>query len=275
LSSFYRPPASRTIRPGRRRPGRRLLAPGLAALLSAAVALLGLLVLRTHPRFAVNRVVLEGVPEARRAEVEELTDGWIGCPLLFLDLDQPVAELSKLSWVAAASARRIVPDTIAVRVAARPPVALVARADRGGELWTIDRGGSFTGPYTGRALSKSDDFVVLSGASGAAALAKGAAFVAALRADAPDLLARVSDVALVPEGFAVTDRVAKARLLFGPDAAEPARPGAAGKAAPLWRAFLALRPELDRYALPATEADLRFSGRIVLKAPGDAGRGKT
>jgi hypothetical protein len=76
-------------------------------------------------------------------------------------------------------------------------------------------------------------------------------------------------VALVPEGFAVTDRVARARLLFGPDAVE------LGKAAPLWRAFLALRPELDRHALSATEADLRFAGRIVLKAPGDSGRGKT
>ena len=67
----------------------------------------------------------------------------------------------------------------------------------------------------------------------------------------------------------MTDRHARARLLFGPDAAEP------GKAAPLWRAFLALRPELDRHALSLAEADLRFAGRIVLKAPGDSGRGKT
>jgi hypothetical protein len=222
-----------------------------------------------HPRFTVNRVVLEGVPEARRVEAEELTDAWIGRPLLFLDLEQPVAELSKRSWVAAATARRVVPDTITVRVVARPPVALVVRADKGGELWTIDRGGSFTGPYTGRALSKSDDFVVLSGASDAASLAKGAAFLETLRGDDPGLLARVSDVALVPEGFAVTDRIAQARLLFGPDAAEPRR------AAPLWRAFLALRPELDRHALPLAEADLRFAGRIVLKEPGDAGHGKT
>jgi len=35
------------------------------------------------------------------------------------------------------------------------------------------------------------------------------------------------------------------------------------------------RPELDRHFLPATEVDLRFAGRIVLKAPGDTGRGKT
>jgi cell division septal protein FtsQ len=269
MSSFYRPPSSRTVRPTRRRAGSRLLVPALSLLLLAAFTLSGLVVLRTHPRFVVNRVVLDGVPEARRAETEELTDAWIGRPLLFLDLQKPVAEISKKSWVAAASARRIVPDTIAVRVVARPPVALVARADKAGELWTIDRGGSFTGPYSGRALSKNDDFVVLAGASDASALARGAAFLEAIRAEDPALLARVSDVALVPEGFAVTDRVARARLLFGYDAAEP------GKAAPLWRAFLALRPELDRHALALAEADLRFAGRIVLKAPGDSGRGKT
>ncbi|MFI5119326.1 MAG: cell division protein FtsQ/DivIB [Thermoanaerobaculia bacterium] len=269
MSSFYRLPASRLVRPMRRRAGRQLLVPAVVSLVAVGLGLSGLLLLRTHPRFAVNRVVLEGVPEARRSEAEELTDGWIGRPLLFLDLDGPVADLSKRSWVASATARRIVPDTIAVRVVARPPVALVARPDKDGELWTIDRGGSFIGPYTGRALSRSDDFVVLSGETSAAALARGARFLEVLREEDPELLARVSGVVLVPEGFAVTDRIAKACLLFGPDGTEPQR------VAPLWRAFLALRPELDRHSLPATEADLRFSGRIVLKAPGDTGRGKT
>jgi hypothetical protein len=253
----------------RRGAGRRLLVPAVVCLLFVVLGLSGLLLLRTHPRFAVNRVVLEGVPEARRSDAEELTDGWIGRPLLFLDLDAPVAELSKRSWVASATARRIVPDTIAVRVVARPPVALVARPDKGNELWTIDRGGTFIGPYTGRALSKSDDFVVLSGASDAASLERGAKFIEVLREEDSDLLGRVSGVVLVPEGFSVTDRIARASLLFGPDAAETK------KAAPMWRAFLALRPELDRHSLPATEADLRFSGRIVLKAPGDTGHGKT
>src|SRR5450759_4046282 len=127
--------AARTASVGRtsRRPGRRrLVLPTLAVLAAATFALSGLVVLRAHPRFAVNRVVMDGVPEARRAETEELTDAWIGRPLLFLDLEQPVAELSKKSWVAHASTRRIVPDTIAVRVVARPPVALVARADKDG-----------------------------------------------------------------------------------------------------------------------------------------------
>ncbi len=269
MSSFYRPPSSRTVRPTRRRPGRRLLVPALFVLLLAGLGLGGLVVLRAHPRFAVTRVVLEGVPEARRAEAEELTDGWIGRPTLFVDLDGPVAELSKRSWVAAASARRVVPGTIAVVVVARPPVALAVREDRGGELWTVDRTGSFIGPYAGRALGKGDDFAVLAGASDAQARALGAAFLDVLRAEDPDLLARASDVAVVPEGFAVTDRVASCRLLFGPDAAAP------GRAAPIWRAYLALLPELERNGLPTSDADLRFAGRIVLKAPGDPGRGNT
>ena len=87
----------------RRGAGRRLLLPAMVSLLLVVLGLSGLLLLRTHPRFVVNRVVLEGVPEARRSEAEELTDGWIGRPLLFLDLDEPVAELSKRSWVASAT----------------------------------------------------------------------------------------------------------------------------------------------------------------------------
>lgn len=269
MSSFYRPPSSRTVRPTRRRAGRRLLVPAFSALLLAALGLAGLVVLKVHPRFSVVRVVLEGVPDARRAEAEELTDGWIGKPTLFVDLEGPVAELSKRSWVAAASARRVVPGTIAVVVVARPPVALVAREDAGGALWTIDRTGSFIGPYAGRALSGGDDFPILTGAGDAGARARGAAFLDVLHAEDPDLLARASDVAIVPEGFAVTDRVAACRLLFGQDAAMP------GRAAPIWRAFLALLPELERSALPTSDADLRFAGRIVLKAPGDPGRGNT
>lgn len=269
MSSFYRPPSSRTVRPTRRRPGRRLLVPALTVLFLAALGLGGLVALRTLPRFAVTRVVLEGVPEARRAEAEELTDGWIGRPTLFVDLQGPVAELSKRSWVASASARRVVPGTISVVVVARPPVAVAVREDKRGELWTVDRTGSFIGPYGGRTLEGGDDFVVLSGAADDAARARGAAFLDVLKTEDPDLLARASEVTVVPEGLAVTDRVASCRLLFGPDAVTP------GRAASIWRAYLALLPELERRALPTSDADLRFAGRIVLKAPGDPGPGKT
>jgi cell division protein FtsQ len=224
------------------------------------------LTLRLHPRFAVNRVVLEGIPESRRAEAEELTDGWIGKPLLFADIAGPVTALSGRPWVASASARRVVPDTVVVRIVARPPVAL---ARKGGEIWTVDRSGVWLGPYAGRGVGRDDDFVVIDPGETPDGVARGAAFLETLRTEDPELLARVSELGVNPDGFRLVDRVARATLLFAPDADEP------GRAAPIWRAFLALRPELERHALTTAEVDLRFADRIVLKAPADSERGKT
>jgi len=268
VSSFYRPDASRVVRPTRRRAGRRALLPALVVFALALSALAALLVLRHHPRFAVTRVVLEGVPEPRRAEAEEVTDALVGQPLLFVNLEAAVSDLSKRPWVEEASARRLVPGTLVVTVVSRPPVAL---ARRGAELWTVDRLGTPLGPFKGRALAADDDFVILDGDE--ERIRRGAGFLAALREEDPALLARLSDVTVIDDGLLVTDRIARVRLLFSRDAAEPGR--TAGAAAS-WRAYLALIPELPRLFLAPGEADLRFDGRIVLKAPPDsAGRGKT
>lgn len=266
MSSFYRPPASRVLRPTRRRGYRIAVLPVVLVFVAGAAVFSVYLTLRLHPRFAVNRVVLEGVPESRRAEAEELTDGWIGKPLLFADIAGPVTALSGRSWVASASARRVVPDTISVRIVARPPVALARKGD---EIWTVDRAGSWLGPYTGRAVGRDDDFVVIDPGVVEDGVARGAAFLETLRNEDPALLARVSELLVRLDGFRLVDCVARVPLLFAPDANEP------GRAAPIWRAYLALRPELERHALTTTEVDLRFADRIVLKAPSDGGRGKT
>lgn len=271
MSEFYRPPSVRTPRASRRRGSWKGAAALVLFVLGAGGAVFGgWVALRVHPRFTVKRVVLEGVPDARRSETEELTDAWIGKPLLFVDIESALARLSARPWVASAAARRIVPDTVAVCVFARPAVALARRGDA---LWTIDRAGTWLGPYAGRAVSRADDFVLLDvSASGedASALARGAAFVEALRNEDPALLARASEVEVLKEGFAVVDKSAKARLLFGRDASER------GRAAPIWRAFLALRPELERHSIAGAEVDLRFADRIVLKAPSEnGGRGNT
>jgi len=266
LSSFYRPPAARLARPHRRRPALRGLRTGLLVLALALAALAGALVLKHHPRFAVRRVVLDGVPEARRADAEEVTDPLLGRPLLFVDLDAVVDGLARRPWVARASARRIVPDTLVIHVEARPPMAL---ARHGGVLWTVDREGTWLGPYEGRALSGADDFPIVDGPGDDGSVRTGALFLAALRSEDPALFSRVSDVAVVPEGLEVTDRVARARLVVGRD------PDAAPRTAAAWRAFLALAPDLARRGLPSDAADLRFDGRLVLHVPPDAlGRGK-
>jgi len=271
MSSFYRPPATRLVRPTRRRPPWRALRPTLAVLALALAGLAGTLVLTHHPRFAVKRVVLEGVPDARRAEAEEVTDALLGRPLLFVDLDAAVDGLARRPWVARVAARRLIPDTLVVRVEARPPMAL---ARRGADLWVVDRGGSWLGPYAGRALSGEDDYPIIGALAGGPGdeegVRRGAAFLAALKAEDPTLFARVSEVAVSSDALAVTDRVARARLLLPGDPAETPHAAAA------WRAWLALAPHLGRRGLPVDAADLRFEGRIVLNAPSEYfGRGKT
>jgi hypothetical protein len=267
VSSFYRPPATRPVRPVRRRSPFRALRPAFALLALAVLALGGVLVLKLHPRFAVKRIVLEGVPEARRAEAEEVTDGLLGRPLLFVDLDGAVEGLAKRPWVARAAARRLVPDTLVVTVEARPAVAL---ARHGSDLWTVDGGGLWLGPYSGRAVSGEDDFPLIDGPGDEETVRQGAAFLVALKGEDAALFARVSEVAVLPEAFSVTDRVARARLLL------PGDPATVARAAAAWRAWLALAPDLARRGLPLDAADLRFDGRIVLDAPPELlGRGKT
>lgn len=267
MTGFYRPPATGRVRPARRRAPWRAVGPALALLSLALFGLGGGLVLKLHPRFAVKRIVLEGVPEARRAEAEQVTDVLLGRPLLFVDLDRAVDGLAKLPWVARAAVRRLVPDTLVVRVEARPPVAL---ARRGSELWLVDRGGTWLGLYAGRAVSGEDDFPLIEGPGDEETVRRGAAFLVALKREDEALFSRVSDVELLKDAVSVTDRVARARLLLPDDPAEAARAAAA------WRAWLAIAADLRRRGLPVDAADLRFDGRIVLEAPPELlGRGKT
>ncbi len=267
--AYYRPGTIRPPRPPRRRDATRraLLGVLLAAVLGGSAAAAWATVQR-HPRFLVKRVVLTGVPEPHRNEVEALSDPWIGCPLLSVDLDAAIEELSSRPWVARAAARRVVPDTISVQVEPRAPVALARRAD---ELWTVDQEGLWLAPYSGG--PGAPRFVVLdpSGApSPEEAIVRGARLLARLRAEDPDLYTRVSEVEVLSEGFAVVDVPARLRLFLGDDAVAP------GKAFARWRAFLALAPELGRRGLLPREVDLRFENRIVLKAPGaEAARGDT
>ena len=267
--AYYRPGTIRPPRPPRRRETtRRLVLGGVLLVLLGGSAAAAWAAVQRHPRFLVRRIVLTGVPEAHRNEVESLSDPWIGRPLLSADLDSAIADLSSRPWVARAAARRIVPDTITLQVEPRSPVALVRRGD---ELWTVDQDGRWLAPFAGGPAAPR--FVVLdpSGApSPEEGAALGARLLARLGAEDPELLSRVSEVEVLDDGFAVVDAPARLRLLLGADALGP------GKAFARWRAYLALSPELTRLGLVSREVDLRFENRIVLKAPAAEGvRGAT
>lgn len=259
--AFYRPGTIRPPRPSRRREATRRAVLGLllVVLLGGSAAAAWATVHR-HPRFQVKRVVLIGVPEPHRHEVEALSDPWIGRPLLSVDLDGAISSLSSRPWVARVSARRVVPDTISVQIEPRAPVALARRGD---ELWTVDQDGLWLAAFAGGAGAPR--FVVLdpSGApSPEEAVARGARLLHRLRDEDPELLSRISEVEVLSEGFALVDAPARLKLRLGDDAL------ATGQAFARWRAFLALTPELVRLGLLPREIDLRFENRIILKAPG-------
>ena len=90
--AFYRPGTIRPPRPSRRRETARRAVLGLLLVVvlggSAAAAWAAV---HRHPRFLVRRVVLTGVPEPHRNEVEAVSDPWIGRPLLSVDLDAAIA----------------------------------------------------------------------------------------------------------------------------------------------------------------------------------------
>jgi cell division septal protein FtsQ len=262
--TFYRPGTIRPPRPSRRRETiRRAVFGVLLVVLLGGSAAAAWATVHRHPRFLVRRVVLTGVPEPHRNEVEALSDPWIGRPLLSVDLDGAIEILSSRPWVARVSARRAVPDTISVQIEARAPVALARRGD---ELWTVDQDGLWLAAYGGG--PGAPRFVVLdpSGApSPEEGVVRGARLLARLGAEDPELLARISEVEVLSAGFAVVDVPSRLKLRLGDDALAPGRTFAR------WRAFLALVPELTRLGLLPREVDLRFENRIVLKAPGTEG----
>ncbi|MCC6131486.1 MAG: FtsQ-type POTRA domain-containing protein [Acidobacteria bacterium] len=246
----------------------RVVSRVVLGVLAGASAVLVFWALRFHPRFHVARVVLEGVPPIRQAQTEEITDAWIGAPILFLDFERSLGGLAQLPWVEEVEARRVIPDTIFVRVKARPAVAV---AMKDGELWTVDRRGMWLGPHGDRPGSPAEDFVIIRPKTDEPGfVAAGASFVAAVLEEDATLHARLSEVEVAPDSFAVIDRYSHLRILFSKESVRK------GEAVASWRALLALQPELDRHSLLKTDVDLRFSGRIVLRAPAaDAARGKT
>ncbi len=254
----------------RRTPRGRRVAGLISLLLFFSASAYGVFYLfHDHPRFAVARVVMEGVPPAKQAETEAVSDTWIGQPLLFVDIEGATAGFAAKPWVESVTIRRVLPDTLLLRIKPKAPMALALRA---GELWTIDRWGNWLSPHGGRPASRVEDFAIIDAGpeSKSADVALGASFVSRIQEDDPALYARISEVEVLSDGFGVVDRVAKIRILFGRNAL------AANEAAAAWRALLAVKPELDRHALTRGDVDLRFSGRIVLRAPAEVPvRGKT
>jgi cell division protein FtsQ len=93
------------------------------------------------PLLAVRSVTIKGVDDTLTAQVRAVVSVPTGTPLARVDLDAVAATVEGVSEVAAVEVAREWPDTVAVTVTPRVPVAVTSA---NGQLWLLDTGGD---PY--------------------------------------------------------------------------------------------------------------------------------
>lgn len=205
---------------------------------------------QSDARFAIKRVEVLGAVHTQRAAVDALTRQYVGLNLFRLDIDRVRRDLASLDWVSRIEIEKALPDTLRIRVVERTPAALIARK---GVLRYVDENGAAFADLS-PAVGDSDLPVIV--AATGDDVVRGVDLLRRLRTSDPAVYARVSEVRpLLPHGFALFDRQLAATI-YADDHDLSAK----------WR---------DLYAIVTAEklrrgdvqyADLRFDGRIVLKA---------
>ena len=218
----------------------------------------GWVTVQATARLRVARILVTGNVHLSTGEVLSRLDGVAGAALLTLDLDNCRERVRSSPWVADVGLRRVLPDTLEVRIAERRPLA-IGRA--GADLVLVDAEGTVIdefGPnYEGFDLPIIDGLVRRAtprdGAPGPQARVA-ARLLSDLSAD-PALLGRVSQVDVAdPQNVVVWLEDDPARLLRG-------RPRVPKRL----QAYVEVRGAL-RARVPEIEAvDLRFDRRVFVR----------
>jgi cell division protein FtsQ len=184
-------------------------------------------------------------------EVRELLGPAVGENILGLDIEALKLRLRASPWVADATVRRTLPDTLQVDIRERVPLAL-AELDR---LYLMDAGGTLIDIYGPR--SAAFDLPIVRGLKGVDDEARRdrARRAGVLLADLGELAAEVSEVRVEPSG----DLRVVLRGGF-----EVLKLGSPPYRKPLLT-FLGLRKELRERCPDAEYFDLRFRDRIYAK----------
>ena len=207
-------------------------------------------------RLKVGHVDVRGGHFLSEGEVRELLGPAVGENILGLDIDALKARLRACPWVADATVRRALPDTLEVEIRERVPLAL-AEADG---LYLMDSEGTLIDLYGPRTAAF--DLPIVRGLAGISGEVRRerAQRAGALLRDLDDLAKEVSEVHVEETGdLRVVLRGAGEVLLMG---------------APPYRkkltVFLTLRSELDARCPAAEYFDLRFRDRIYAREPAQA-----
>lgn len=261
---FFRP-KNRTLarRPRRGWVSRLGLALQVGGLLAIVVtgAWTGYSRVMASEKLRVARVEVSGERFLSAGEVREMLGPAVGENILSLDLARLKSRLRASPWVAEATVKRTLPDTLQVEIRERQPLAL-AEVDR---LYLMDGDGALIDIYGPRTASF--DLPIVRGLASADGEARRerAARAGALLRDLGELGAEISEVS-------VDDSGDLRAVLRG--AGEVLRLGA-----PPYRkkftTFLALRRDLVERCPRAEYFDLRFRDRIYAKEPVEPARPAT
>ncbi len=254
---FLRPRhRTRIVRRARRgSTGRALFALQIGAI--ALVSLLGLWAgysrVMASERLKVGRVDVRGSHFLSEGEIRELMGPAVGENILALDLEALKTRLRASPWVADATLRRTLPDTIEVQIRERVPLAL-AEADG---LYLMDAEGTLIEVYGPRTAAF--DLPIVRGLARSTGDARRdrAQRAGALLDDLGDLAGEVSEVQVDENGD--LRLVLKGRGEILKLAAPPYRKQ--------FLTFLSLRGELAERVPRAEYFDLRFRDRIYAKQP--------
>ncbi|HEX6642550.1 MAG TPA: FtsQ-type POTRA domain-containing protein [Thermoanaerobaculia bacterium] len=250
-SRFLRPPDVARLRRNQRRiQAHRLLIilrnTGLVAALIVG-AIWAYRQTQSDERFAVRTIEIDGAVHTPRAQLDRITQGYVGLNLFRIDIARVQHDLGGLGWVRRIDIEKKLPDTLRIKISERTPVALARTGER---LLYVDEDGvrfAELSPRVGDA-----DLPLISEASGAE-LTRTVALLRELRARDGELYSRVSEVwPIPPRGFALYDRQIGA-VVYANDEDIVAK----------WRNLYAV---LQAENNPKIEyADLRFADRVIVK----------
>jgi cell division septal protein FtsQ len=253
---FFRPKSRTRVRRPRRgwlsRIGLALQVGGLLAIVVTA-GWTGYARVMASEKLRVARVEVSGERFLSAGEVREMLGPAVGEHILTLDLVQLKSRLRASPWVADATVKRTLPDTLQVEIRERQPLAL-AEVDR---LYLMDGDGALIDIYGPRTASFDLPIVRGLAAADGETRRERAARAGALLRDLGELGAEISEVS-------VDDSGDLRAVLRGQG--EVLRLGA-----PPYRkrftTFLALRRDLVERCPRAEYFDLRFRDRIYAKEP--------
>ncbi len=136
----------------------------------------------------VRTVYAEGLVRTPRDELAAEAGIAPGLPILAVDLAGVKERVERLTWVGSATVTRSLPDTVAIRLVERSPLAVWRRADGGAEL--VDRRGEV---IRGADAAAFPDLPVLVGEDAPARAAE----LFATASSAPALLGRIRAATLI------------------------------------------------------------------------------